>query len=80
MTVNVTAPTDEQKNIMQEYAEQADKLIKMVCAYENSFAATNAIARVYESVHWFHSFVLNGAKLAAKEGELIEKVATSTIN
>lgn len=80
MSVTIGAPNEEQKLIMKEYAELVEKMVKIACEYENAFASQNAIARAYESVHWFHSFILNGAKKSVKEGELILNPDSSVMN
>ena len=79
MTIQINTPDEEQNAIMKKYAEIVESLVKIICEYENAFASTNAITRAYESVHWFHSFIMNGAKkkevvsdeVIPKEGELI---------
>lgn len=81
--MNYKKPTDEQLQIMQDYAEICSNALQLILKCESNLAIQNATSRVQESMMWFHSFIINGGRLLTpeeiKQAENLQETST-TIN
>ena len=62
--MNYKEPTEEQLNLMQDYAELCSSAMELIMKCEPDIMLQHASARMQESMSWFHSYVINGGKLA----------------
>lgn len=61
MTVElrVGKANEYQDAIMQRFHGQATALLEMIGVYKVNFELQNAITRIYESIFWFNTSIMN---------------------
>lgn len=62
--MNYKEPTEDQLKLMQEFSDICSKAIELIMKCEQNIMLGHASARMQESMSWFHSYVINGGKLA----------------
>jgi hypothetical protein len=56
-------PTEEQKELMQEFSAVCSKGIHIIMKCEADNALMNASSRLQEAMMWFNSYIINGGKI-----------------
>ena len=52
-------PDDYQDALLQKYHNAANVLLEMIGEYKVNFELQNAITRIYESIFWFNTSIMN---------------------
>ena len=63
-----TDPTPDQLKLMQDYSDICSKGIELIMNCEQNIMLQHASARMQESMNWFHTYVINGGKIAKDNG------------
>lgn len=64
--MNYKDPTPDQLKLMQDYSNICAQGLDLIMKCESHINLQHTAARMQESMHWFHTYIINGGKLASE--------------